>query len=85
MADEFIKGFTILTGGMLGWMVLAGWYNTPTFTKQFSAPAPEELKMLGELAIVLKSGLLWFAVIGALVFWVVIPAAREMKKSRASD
>lgn len=85
MADEFIKGFTIFTGGILGWMVLAGWYNTPAFGKQFNAPAPENLQMLGELALALKTGLLWFAVLGALVFWVVIPATRELKKVQASN
>lgn len=86
MADEFIKGFAILTSSMLGWMVLAGWYNTPHFGKaQFAAPAPEDLQMLDQLALTFKSGLVWFAILGALVFWVVIPLAREIKKERASD
>ena len=48
-------------------------------------PAPEDLQMLGELALSLKTGLVWFAFLGALVFWVVIPAARELKKARTSD
>jgi hypothetical protein len=86
MADEFIKGFTILTVSMLGWMVIAGWYNTPAFNKaQFAMPAPENLQPLGELALTLKTGLLWFAFLGALVFWVIIPATRELRKVRASE
>jgi hypothetical protein len=83
MADEFIKGFAILTSGMLGWMVFAGWYNTPSFEEgQFAMPPPEELQMLDQLALTFKSGLLWFAILGALVFWVVIPLAREIKKAQ---
>ncbi|ERH06655.1 MAG: hypothetical protein J07HN4v3_02278 [Halonotius sp. J07HN4] len=31
MADEFMKGFGILTGAGLLWMTLAGWYQTPSF------------------------------------------------------
>jgi hypothetical protein len=86
MADEFIKGFTILTVSMLGWMVIAGWYNTPSFGEaQFAMPAPENLQMLDQLALTLKTGLLWFAVLGALVFWVIIPATRELRKARASE
>jgi hypothetical protein len=86
MADEFIKGFTILTVSMLGWMVIAGWYNTRSFgEKQFAMQAPENLQPIGELALTLKTGLLWFAFLGALVFWVIIPATRELRKARASE
>ena len=40
MADEFIKGLGIFTGAGLIWMVLAGWYRTPSFesTPQLVAP-----------------------------------------------
>jgi len=40
MADEFMKGFGILTGAGLVWMVLAGWYQTPSFfmTNQLIRP-----------------------------------------------
>lgn len=80
MADEFVKGFAILTSGMLGWMVIAGWYNTPGFEEaQFAGSAPEDLEMLGQIALTFKTGLLWFAILGALTFWVIIPAARELQ------
>lgn len=77
MADEFVKGLTTLTGAGLVWMVLAGWYNTPEFEgAQLIGPDPENLGMYDSAAIVLKDALFWFAIIGALVFWVVIPAVR---------
>lgn len=85
MADEFVKGFAILTSGMLGWMVIAGWYNTPSFEEaQFAMPAPEELQMLDQIALTFKTGLLWFAILGALTFWVIIPATRELRSAWAS-
>ena len=31
MADEFIKGLALFCGAGLAWMVLAGWYRTPSF------------------------------------------------------
>ena len=40
MADEFIKGLSIFTGAGLGWMVLAGWYLTPSFESQQQLVAP---------------------------------------------
>lgn len=80
MADEFIKGLGILTGAGLGWMVLAGWYNTPEFEgAQLTGAPPADPGQYGDLALLLKDGLFWFAVLGALTFWVVIPAAREMR------
>ncbi|UPM43744.1 DUF7314 family protein [Halocatena salina] len=86
MADEFIKGFTILTTSMLGWMVIAGWYNTPGFEEaQLSAAAPENLQMLDQFALTFKSGLLWFALLGTLTFWVFIPAGRELRKAMATE
>ncbi|MFC6961467.1 DUF7314 family protein [Halocatena marina] len=85
MADEFIKGFAILTGGMLGWMVIAGWYNTPSFTEaQLSVPVEQELQMLDQLALTFKTGFLWFAILGALTFWVLIPAGRELRSAWAA-
>lgn len=86
MADEFMKGFTILMSSALGWMVIAGWYNTPSFTEnQLSAAAPENLQMLDQLALTFKTGLLWFAILGVLTFWVLIPAGRELRKSMATE
>jgi hypothetical protein len=82
MADEFIKGLGIFTGAGLGWVVLAGWYRTPGFesTKQLISPAspsPANADLFNFLAIGLMDTLFWFAILGPLAFWVVLPAIRE--------
>jgi len=83
MADEFAKGLAIFTGAGLAWLVLAGWYNTPSFEgAQLTGAAPEAIGTYGELGLVLKEALFWFAILGALTFWVVIPAARELRQRR---
>lgn len=77
MADEFGKGFAILVTAGLGWITIAGWYNTPSFEeKQFILPAPKNLSAYGEAALLLKDVIFWFAVFGVLMFWVVIPTYR---------
>ena len=77
MADEFAKGLGILTTAGLLWMVLAGWYNTPSFEgTQLIAGAPDNPGLYGDLALVLKEGLFYFAILGALAFWVIIPLGR---------
>lgn len=77
MADEFIKGFAVLVTAGLGWMTLAGWYNTPSFEEaQFIMPDPTVSSVYGEMALALKTGLLWFAILGVITFWVIIPAYR---------
>lgn len=74
MADELAKGLGILTGAGLGWMVLAGWYNTESFEgTQFLMPNPEPGTIYDMLAITVKDGLFWFAILGVLAFWVLIP------------
>ena len=86
MADEFIKGFGVLSIAGLGWMVLSGWYTTPGFedTQLVGAP-PENLELYGQIALVAREALFWFAVIGALVFWVVIPAINRYRGRTAED
>ena len=80
MADEFAKGLGILTGAGLVWMVLAGWYNTPGFEEaQLTGPNPENVDVYAQLALSLKEVMFWFAVTGAVVFWVVIPAVRQVQ------
>lgn len=85
MADEFTKGFGTLTVGSLGWIVIAGWYNTPTFAAQdepqLLAPDPTNVGLYGETALVLKDVLFWFALFGALFFWVIIPTAHQLRSS----
>ncbi len=79
MADEFAKGLGILMTAGLGWMTLAGWYNTPSFSgAQLTAPDPTEgLTLYDNLAIVLADALFWFAIVGTLTFWILIPMYRE--------
>lgn len=83
MADEFAKGLGILTTAGLAWMVTAGWYNTPSFssTSQMLDPTPETLDIYGQLAVVLRDAMLVFALLGAVTFWVLIPAYREARAS----
>lgn len=82
MADEFIKGLGIFTGAGLGWIVLAGWYRTPGFesTRQLISPAspsPANADLFNLLAIGLMDALFWFAILGPLAFWVILPAINE--------
>jgi len=84
MADEFAKGLGILVTTGLGWLMIAATYNTPSFEgRQLLAPNPdpETLNIYGQLAILLKDVLFWFAILGALTFWVVIPAVEEARKA----
>ncbi|WP_101296374.1 DUF7314 family protein [Halegenticoccus soli] len=83
MADEFIKGLGILTGAGLAWMVLAGWYQTESFesTSQFFDPAPEAANLFDTIAIALIDVFAWFAILGALTFWVLIPAGRQARRA----
>ncbi|PSQ28490.1 hypothetical protein BRD09_07505 [Halobacteriales archaeon SW_10_68_16] len=86
MADEFAKGLGILVTAGLGWLMIAATYNTPTFEgRQLLAPNPdpETLNIYGQLAITLKDVLFWFAVIGTLTFWVVIPAIEQARQARS--
>ena len=81
MSDEFIKGLGALCGGLFGWLILSGWYNTESFesTKQLIAASPDLDSLYGALALTLREALFWFALIGALTFWVLIPAARQAR------
>ncbi|SFF95276.1 hypothetical protein SAMN04488063_0905 [Halopelagius inordinatus] len=84
MADEFIKGLGILTGAGLAWMILAGWYRTSSFesTKQLIEPVQVESPTLFDtLGVILLDAFLWFALLGALTFWVLIPAGRQAKRA----
>ncbi|WP_435345564.1 DUF7314 family protein [Haloarchaeobius sp. HRN-SO-5] len=86
MADEFIKGLSIATGAGLIWMVLAGWYNTPGFEEtQLLGPNPTDPGAFEAVALIVKDGLFWFMILGALTFWVVIPVARELQAMVATD
>ena len=85
MADEFIKGLGIFTGAGLGWLTLASWYRVSSFeaTDQLIAPLQieGELTMFDQIGVLLMDALLWFALLGAVTFWVVIPVGREILRS----
>ncbi len=85
MADEFAKGLGILVTAGLGWMTLAGWYRTPNFEED-QLMAPVELQnptVYDQMGIFLMDALLWFAILGALTFWVVLPAVEQARESLA--
>ena len=85
MADEFIKGLGIFTAAGLGWMVLAGWYRTPSFESEQQLVSPVELSesatMFDTFGVVLMDAFFWFTIIGALTFWVVIPVIRQAREA----
>jgi len=86
MADEFIKGFGIFMTAGLGWLMIAANYNTPSFEgTQLTAPNPDPatLGAYEQLLIMLKDALFWFAILGALTFWVVIPAIEQARDALA--
>jgi hypothetical protein len=66
--------------------MLAGNYNTPSFDgAQLTAPNPDPatLGVYEQLLILLKDALFWFAILGALTFWVVIPAIEQARTALA--
>ena len=75
MADEFAKGFGIFVTAGLGWMTLAGWYKTPSFEsgQLISSPVLENPTVYDSIALFLMDGLFWFAILGPLAFWLVVP------------
>lgn len=86
MADEFMKGLGIFTGAGLVWMVLAGWYRTTGFgsTQQLVAPVTVSVGSadpLTALAVTLMDVFFWFALLGPLAFWVLLPAGREARQA----
>lgn len=83
MADEFIKGLGIFTGAGLGWMVLAGWYRTSSFesSHQLIESAASSGTLFDALGVALMDSLFWFALLGALTFWVLVPAGRQARSA----
>jgi hypothetical protein len=66
----------------LGWITLAGWYRTPGFedTQLIAPPELSDPTIYDTVALVAMDALFWFAVLGAVTFWVLIPAAREFRR-----
>ncbi len=82
MADEFVKGLGIFTGAGLAWMVLASWYRTEGFeaTNQLVGPVTVTGENLfNGIGVALMNVMFWFALLGALTFWVLIPGWRQAK------
>ena len=78
MSDEFIKGFGILTTAGLFWFIVSAWFNTESFGgTQLIASNPDDVGLYADILIGIKDVAFWFAILGALTFWVVIPAFRE--------
>lgn len=89
MADEFAKGFAILSGAGLLWMSLAGNYRTHEFGgPQLTDELPEDLSTFDVLGVTVMDAMFWFMILGTLTFWVLIPAGRAARgyyETRASD
>lgn len=79
MADEFIKGFGIASVAGLAWLTLAGWYRTSSFesSRQLIEAPPEPANVFDAAGIFLVDLFFWLTIIGALTFWVLIPAGRQ--------
>lgn len=86
MADEFAKGLSVFVGGGFVWFLMSAWFNTPSFEgTQLIAPNPDPstLNAYGQLAVMVKDVMFWFAILGALTFWVVIPAIEQARTAMA--
>jgi hypothetical protein len=82
MADEFIKGFGILMVGGLAWMTFAGWYRTPSFegAQLIGEVTIENPTVFDQIGLLLMDAFFWFAILGALTFWVVVPLIGQTRK-----
>ncbi|WP_207590173.1 DUF7314 family protein [Halomontanus rarus] len=86
MADEFVKGFAILTAGLLVWMMFASWFNTPSFFDvQLLGPNPEDPSEYASIGLLVKDAMLVFSLLGALTFWILIPAGRHAREYYAAN
>lgn len=87
MADEFIKGLTVVTAAGLGWVTLSGWFTTPSFeeTQLIGGLAVENPDVYAQIALAVREAMFWFAVLGMLVFWVVIPGIRQFREATSGD
>lgn len=87
MADEFMKGFALSMLGALGWFFFAGWYRTPEYyaVRQLIVDAPEPENIYDAIAIFGGDVFFWLMLLGPLTYWVLIPAAREFRRSRAGE
>lgn len=87
MADEFIKGLTVVTAAGLGWVTLSGWFTTPSFeeTQLIGGLSVENPDVYAQMALVVREAMFWFAILGMLAFWVVIPGIRQFREAMSGD
>ncbi|GAB7090014.1 hypothetical protein JCM18237_02850 [Halorubrum luteum] len=87
MADEFMKGLALFTLGGLGWLTFAGWYRTPSFYQvdQLFADPRAAQSVYEEIGILAGDVFFWLMIIGALTFWVLVPASRELREMLSED
>lgn len=83
MADEFMKGLALFSTGALGWFFFAGWYRVPDYyiVRQLVVEPPAPNNVFDAIAIFASDVFMWLAILGALTFWVLIPAGRELRRS----
>ncbi|MUW15502.1 hypothetical protein GJ633_13340 [Halorubrum sp. CBA1125] len=81
MADEFIKGFALFSIGALGWFTFGGWYRTPSYYEIVQLVNPPEgvNTAYGEIGVLAGEASFWLMIVGALTFWVIVPASRELR------
>ena len=85
MADEFAKGFGILTAGGMVWMAISSWLTTESFQgTQLIAPPPGDVGTYGELALLVRDVTAGFVIFGVLAFWILIPSLRQVQQYRES-
>ena len=87
MADEFMKGFALFAVGGLGWITFGGWYRTPTYyeVSQLVNPPSGVESVYDEVALFAGDAFFWLMILGPLIFWVLVPASRELRKSLAEE
>ena len=61
----------------------ASWYRTSSFesTQQLVEPVSAGETIFDALGVALMDAFFWFTLIGALTFWVLIPAGRQARKT----
>lgn len=87
MADEFMKGVALFALGGLGWITFAGWYRTPSYyivAQLVGEPSGVE-SAYDEIGLLAGDAFFWLMILGALTFWVLIPASRELRDALAED
>ena len=86
MADEFAKGFAILTGGGMVWMAVSAWLTTESFEgTQLIAQPPEDPGTYAQFALLLRDVTTWFVIFGVFAFWIGIPVFRELRAYLEGD